>query len=42
MAVDSTLTPRKVFFRRTRRRKNDFIFFRRLWAAELCEASLTR
>src|SRR5699024_6446319 len=30
---DSTLAPRKVFFRRTRRRKNDFIFFRRLRAA---------
>ena len=41
MADDSTLAPRKVFFRRTRRRKNDFIFFRRLRAAELCEAFLT-
>ena len=29
----ATLAPRKVFFRRTRRRKNDLIFFRRLRAA---------
>src|SRR5699024_9619228 len=40
-ADNSTLTPRKVFFRRTRRRKNDFIFFRRLRAAKLCEAFST-
>ena len=33
VADDSTLAPRKVFFRRTRRRKNDLIFFRRLRAA---------
>jgi len=33
MADDSTLAPRKVFFRRTRRRKNDLISFRRLRAA---------
>ena len=39
-ADDSTLAPREVFFRRTRRRKNDLIFFRRLRAAELCEAFL--
>ena len=38
VANNSTLAPRKVFFRRTRRRKNDLIFFRRLRAAELCEA----
>ena len=29
---------RKVFFRGTRPRKNDFIFLRRLRAAQLCEA----
>ena len=38
-ADDSTLAPRRVFFRRTRRRKNDFIFFRRL-RAELRELGL--
>ena len=37
----ATLAPRKVFFRRTRRRKNDLIFFRRLRATELCEAFST-
>ena len=40
MADDSTLAPRRVFFRCARRRKNDLIFFRRLRAAELCEAFL--
>src|SRR5699024_2106087 len=38
LAGPATLASRKVFFRRTCRRKNDFIFFRRLRAAELCEA----
>ena len=42
LAGPATLAPRKVFFRRTRRRKNDLIFFRRLRAAYLQGAGRIR